>query len=127
VKNKTSLRELAEQLGVSTSYLSQVRNGKRPPSQKLLSNADIRCMLTVKQNAEHEIDVKTSKSYNMTAWQRSSGVEQRTHKPLVAGSNPAAATNKHKSSLTDQVITTYIKTIYFDWIVGKLYLDEPRD
>jgi hypothetical protein len=84
-------------------------------------------MLTVKQNAEHEIDVKTSKSYNMTAWQRSSGVEQRTHKPLVAGSNPAAATNKHKSSLTDQVITTYIKTIYFDWIVGKLYLDEPRD
>ncbi len=25
-------------------------------------------------------------------WQRSSVVEQRTHKPLVAGSNPAAAT-----------------------------------
>jgi len=26
-------------------------------------------------------------------------------KPLVAGSNPAAATNKHKSPLTDQGIT----------------------
>jgi hypothetical protein len=35
---KTSLRQLATQLGVSASYLSQVKNGKRPPSQKLLSN-----------------------------------------------------------------------------------------
>ena len=30
---------------------------------------------------------------------------QGTTKPLVAGSNPAAATNKHKSSLIDQGIT----------------------
>jgi hypothetical protein len=27
-----------------------------------------------------------------SAWQRSSVVEQRTHKPLVVGSNPSAAT-----------------------------------
>jgi transcriptional regulator with XRE-family HTH domain len=38
MKNKASLRQLAKQLGVSTSYLSQVKNGKRPPSQNLLSN-----------------------------------------------------------------------------------------
>jgi transcriptional regulator with XRE-family HTH domain len=40
MKNKTSLRQLAKQLGVSASYLSQVKNGKRPPSQKLLSNKE---------------------------------------------------------------------------------------
>ena len=28
-------------------------------------------------------------------WQRSSGVEQRTHKPFVGGSNPPAATSFH--------------------------------
>ena len=84
-------------------------------------------MLTVKQNVKHDVDAYTSESYNMTLRQRSSGVEQRTHKPLVAGSNPAAATNKHKSSITDQGITTYIKTICLDWIVGKLYLGKPRD
>ncbi len=64
MKNKVSLRQLAAQLGVSVSYLSQVKNGKRPPSRKLLSNADIRHMLTVKQNAKHEVDVDKSKGYN---------------------------------------------------------------
>ena len=32
-----SLRALAKELGVSASYLSQVRHGKRPPSEKLLN------------------------------------------------------------------------------------------
>jgi transcriptional regulator with XRE-family HTH domain len=32
-----SLRQLAKELGVSASYLSQVKNGKRPPSAKVLS------------------------------------------------------------------------------------------
>ncbi len=32
-----SLRQLARELGVSASYLSQVKNGKRPASQKVLS------------------------------------------------------------------------------------------
>ncbi|MFC1943242.1 helix-turn-helix domain-containing protein [Chloroflexota bacterium] len=31
------LRQLARELGVSASYLSQVKNGKRPASQKVLS------------------------------------------------------------------------------------------
>ena len=38
------------------------------------------------------IDSPTENSYNNVRWQRSSVVEQGTHKPLVAGSNPAAAT-----------------------------------
>ena len=40
-----SLRQLAKELGVSVSYLSQVKNGKRPDSQKVLS--------IVKQNEVH--------------------------------------------------------------------------
>ena len=34
---RKSLRQLAKELGVSASYLSQVRHGKCPPSQKLLN------------------------------------------------------------------------------------------
>ncbi len=33
-----SLRQLAKELGVSAGYLSQVKNGKRPASQKVLSS-----------------------------------------------------------------------------------------
>ena len=33
-----SLRQLAKEMGVSHSYLSQVKHGKRPPSQKVVSN-----------------------------------------------------------------------------------------
>jgi hypothetical protein len=44
-------------------------------------------------------------------WQRSSVVEQGTHKPLVAGSNPAAATIKLKSASND--LTVYRKEILF--------------
>ncbi len=32
-----SLRQLAREIGVSHSYLSQVKNGKRPASQKVVS------------------------------------------------------------------------------------------
>jgi transcriptional regulator with XRE-family HTH domain len=36
-KKKQSLRQLAKELGVSHSYLSQVKHGKRPPSKKVVS------------------------------------------------------------------------------------------
>ncbi len=35
-----SLRQIAKELGVSASYLSQVNRGKRPPSQKVLSRIE---------------------------------------------------------------------------------------
>ena len=94
MKNKTSPRQLAAQLGVSTSYLSQVKNGTRPPSQKLSSNLEIRRMLAVEQIVKLEIDADKSGSYNMTRGSVAQTVEQRTHKPLVTGSNPVAATTK---------------------------------
>jgi len=42
---------------------------------------------------------------NFHSGQRSSAVEQRTHKPLVSGSNPLAATSKTNSHPTDQSTT----------------------
>ena len=39
------------------------------------------------------------KGIPINSWQRSSGVEQRTHKPFVGGSNPPAATIVLKASI----------------------------
>ena len=47
-----SLRQLAQELGVSASYLSQVRHGKRPASAKLL-NALASIKQSVKQCVKH--------------------------------------------------------------------------
>ncbi len=50
-----SLRQVARELGVFASYLSQVKNGVRPPSDKVLSNPNVKRLLrmstheTVKQ------------------------------------------------------------------------------
>ena len=77
-----SLRALAKELGVSHSYLSQVINGKRPASEKVLT--------TLLTSGLIKSDFL---GYNEATWQRSSVAEQGTHKPLVVGSNPSAATN----------------------------------
>ncbi|MFC1906308.1 helix-turn-helix domain-containing protein [Chloroflexota bacterium] len=39
-----SLRQLAKEIGVSASYLSQVKNGKKKPSKDLLSKVDIKVL-----------------------------------------------------------------------------------
>ena len=49
VKQK-SLRQLAKELGVSHSYLSQVRHGKRPPSAKVVSKVVSKMVSNVKQD-----------------------------------------------------------------------------
>ena len=52
-----SLRQLAKELGVSASYLSQVKSGKRPASDKLekaLGN------LSVKQNVKQNVIMATN-------------------------------------------------------------------
>ena len=41
-----SLRQLAKEVGVSHSYLSQVVHGKRPPSAKVVSKMVSRTKLT---------------------------------------------------------------------------------
>ena len=52
------MKQLAKELGVSPSYLSQVKNGKRPASQKVLSKV----IVNVKQK---EFDASAANSYNV--------------------------------------------------------------
>jgi DNA-binding transcriptional regulator YdaS (Cro superfamily) len=63
-----SLRQLARELGVSASYLSQVKNGKRPPSQKVAAVLDsTNIMESVKQSVKQLTVDKT--------WRERMGVE----------------------------------------------------
>ena len=78
-----SLRAIAKELEVSHSYLSQVINGKRPASEKVLTT-----LLT------SGLIESAFLPYNEATSQRSSGVEQRFRKPLVVGSNPTAGSMK---------------------------------
>ena len=84
-----SLRAITREFGVSASYLSQVKNGKKKPSKKLLSKMDIK-VLTKLVNSD--LSGGGALGYNEATWRRSSVVEQGTHKPLVTGPNPVAAT-----------------------------------
>ena len=69
-----SLRQLARELGVSASYLSQVKHGKRPASEKVLSS--------VKQNPNLLLN----------------GVQ------VVAGSNPATPISTCPTSMLAQQV-----------------------
>ena len=60
-----SLRQLAKELGVSHSYLSQVRNGKRPASAKVVSKM-------VSNGKQNIVDTYIINSYN----ERKRGVAQ---------------------------------------------------
>ena len=81
-----SLRQLAKELGVSASYLSQVKNGKRPASQKVLSNGGAGL-----------VDADVAISYNNPI---SAGVAQladaadlKSAGAILVGSSPAPGTS----------------------------------
>ena len=66
VKGK-SLRQLAKELGVSPAYLSQVKNGKKKPSPRVLT----KLLTSVNHN---EVDVRAYFGYNQScAGESSSG------------------------------------------------------
>ena len=86
-----SLRQSAKELGVSHSYLSQVKNGKRPASDKVVSTL---CQ-GGKQNSDPlSIDFCASGQYNYTHAEVAQVVEQRTENPRVSGSTPLLGTNR---------------------------------
>ncbi len=77
-----SLRQLARELGVSHSYLSQVRYGKRPASDKLVS----KMVSNGKQCGAAFLDTHTANSYNNFRAEVAQSVEQRTENPRVPSS-----------------------------------------
>ena len=76
-----SLRQIAKELGVSPSYLSQVKNGKRPPSDKVLSNPNVLKMLNVKQDVKQKIALSLAPCYNLPVLGNRLVVGQRTLDP----------------------------------------------
>ncbi len=79
-----SLRQLARELGVSASYLSQVKNGKKKISKNLLSKIDSKVLTNLVNT--HEVDFGAYVAYNPICAEVAQSVEQRTENPRVPSS-----------------------------------------
>ena len=77
-----SMRQLARELGVSHSYLSQVKHGKRPASAKVVS----KMVSNDRQNGKQNLDSHIANSYNIFCAEVAQSVEQRTENPCVPSS-----------------------------------------
>jgi transcriptional regulator with XRE-family HTH domain len=93
-----SLRQLAREIGVSHSYLSQVKHGKRPASEKVVS----KMVSSGKQSLAYVVDSTKEKTYNIPDAEVAQVVEQRTENPRVSGSTPLLGTN-HEVAEQSQV------------------------
>ncbi len=85
MKRQKSLRQLAKELGVSHSYLSQVLHGKRPASDKVVSKM-------AGSGKQDIIDSFTSNSYNIRHGPLAQLAEQLTLNQQVTGSIPVRLT-----------------------------------
>ena len=77
-----SLRQLARELGVSHSYLSQIKNGNRPASYKVVSKIRKNSLKSGKQNGKQpNLAGDMTSCYNRGALGISLAVGQRTLNP----------------------------------------------
>jgi transcriptional regulator with XRE-family HTH domain len=83
------LRQVAKELGVSASYLSQIRHGKRPASENLLNSLLSKDVQAVQDSVKHDKVAKECYnainpivSHNETLGHRLA-VGQRTLDPLA--------------------------------------------
>jgi transcriptional regulator with XRE-family HTH domain len=87
-----SLRQLAKELGVSASYLSQVKNGKRPASRKLLSKV----LSSVGQETRQEVDIYANSSYNKPSAgvaELADAADLKSAGVILVGSSPTPGTS----------------------------------
>ena len=83
MKERKSLRQLAKELGVTHSYLSQVISGKRPASEKLVSKlAEANQAQSGKQLIQHLVGQRDDFSFEIEDFVMPS-------KQWFAGSNPS--------------------------------------
>ena len=85
-----SLRQLSKELGVSASYLSQVQNGRRPASEKLLSNHSFKVLSSVKQNVKHQVDTSIVEKLQFKRAGESSSGRTADSGSVSEGSNPSS-------------------------------------
>jgi transcriptional regulator with XRE-family HTH domain len=81
-KSKPSLRQLAKELGISHSYLSQVLNGKRPTNPiitKSLRNFGIRVSISGNsRNGKQILSVSGKQNDKLVAYQKNKETNQKT-------------------------------------------------
>ncbi len=80
---KKSLRQLAKEMGVAASYLSQVNSGKKKPSAKVLT----KMARSVNQNI---FDVRAYFGYNQSCIGESSSGRTADSESVNEGSNPSS-------------------------------------
>ena len=76
-----SLRQLAKELGVSHSYLSQIKNGNRPASYKVVSKIRKNSLKSGKQNQQPNLAAYVAACYNPEKLGISLAVGQRILDP----------------------------------------------
>ena len=86
-----SMRQLAREMGVSPSYLSQVQHGKRPASQKVLSKV----LSSVKQNGSGSLDPYINNTYNTRrrVAELADAADLKSAGAILVGSSPTLGTS----------------------------------
>ena len=79
---RKSLRQLAKELGVSASYLSQVNHGKKRLSERL-----------------HKVLTSVNQLGLSSTQDLATKLAVHNYNPKVAGSNPAPATKRNRSTV----------------------------
>ncbi len=86
-----SLRTIAKELGVSPAYLSQIKNGKKKPSSKVLTK-----LLT---SVNHdEFDIRAYFGYNRIRAGESSSGRTADSGSVSEGSNPSSPAKKFRGA-----------------------------
>ena len=95
--NNQSLRQLAKQLGVSHSYLSQVKHGKRPASSKVVSK-----MVSIFPSETPRIDAVDTKPCYTTQGgvpELADGLDLGSSAAMRGGSSPPFPTTEYEKRL----------------------------
>ncbi len=94
-----SLRQIAKELGVSHSYLSQIRHGKRPASDRVVSR--VVSMLEPSLTDTENVVLHRVRCYNLPVAGESSSGRTADSGSVSEGSNPSSPARKtgaHSSS-----------------------------
>jgi len=92
-----SLRQLAQEIGVSPAYLSQVMTGKRPASKKVLSKLEEYLSVSVKQSVK-QVGGGKSSTYNQKIESGGSAWESNPPKTLLMPPNGFEVREAHRDS-----------------------------
>jgi transcriptional regulator with XRE-family HTH domain len=115
---KKSLRQLAREIGVSHSYLSQVLNGKRPASEKIAYGLSREELLSVsgkqvvsKYGNQNLLEKTENMTYNEPTSGCNSAAECLLPKQDVEGSNPFTRFFTKKTSVL--LLVYLLKNCYY--------------